>query len=132
MWKKIENLNVLYKRCEQDTCCVHIIIMAADAPPSAPRLSRSLSHVIDAHAYGMQCAAMHEIGEGETILTNYWIHPSESIWSYMIKQDGVLKTHTVSGTEAEFRAITFTHEVSDFQRNSYPTTADLSAVNQSK
>jgi hypothetical protein len=68
----------------------------------------------------------------ETILTNYWIGPSESTWSYIIKQDGVLKTYTVSGTEAEFRAITFTHEVGDFQRDSYPTTADLSAVNQNK
>ena len=104
--------------------------MAAEAL-SAPRLTRSLSHVDEAHENGMQCAAMHEIGEGETILTNYWIHLSQSMWSYMIKQDGVLKTHTVYGTEAEFRAITFTHEVSDFQRDSYPTTADLSA-NQNK
>ena len=110
--------------------------MAAEAPsaeaPSAPRLTRSLSHVDDAHANGMECAAMHEIGEGETILTNYWIHLSQSMWSYMIKQDGVLKTHTVYGTEAEFRAISFTHVVSDFQPDSYPTTADLSAVNQNK
>ncbi|NDH07775.1 hypothetical protein EBX93_17985 [bacterium] len=102
------------------------------AAPSAPRLMRSLSHTNEAHANGMQCAVKYEIGEGETILTNYWIHPSESIWSYMIKQDGVLKTHTVSGTEAEFRAISFTHVVSDFQPDSYPTVADLSAVNQNK
>lgn len=122
----------MYKRREQDTCCVHITIMAADAPLSGLRLTRSLSHGDEAHANGMQCAAKYEIGEGETILINYWIGPSGSTWSYIIKQDGVLKTYTVSGTEAEFRAITFTHEVSDFQRDSYPTTADLSAVNQNK
>lgn len=129
--EKIENNKNIIKRCEQDTCCVRITIMAAQAH-TILRLTRSLSHGDEAHANGMQCAAKYEIGEGETILTNYWIGPSESTWSYIIKQDGVLKTYTVSGTEAEFRAITFTHEVSDFQRDSYPTTADLSAVNQNK
>ena len=107
--------------------------MAAEAPtPTRLTLTRSLSHADAAHANGMECAAKYEIGECETILTNFWIDPSESTWSYIIKQDGVLKTYTVSGTEAEFRAISFTHVVSDFQPDSYPTVADLSAANQNK
>ncbi len=107
--------------------------MAADAPPSAPPpLVRSLSRADDARENGMQCAAKYEISEGETILINYWIGPSESTWSYIIKQDGALKTYTVSGTEAEFRAITFTHDTNSFQRDSSPTVAELSAVNQNK
>jgi len=96
-------------------------------------LTRSLSHADAAHANGMQCAAKYEIGERETILTNFWIGPDgATTWSYIIKEDGMLNTYTLTGTEAEFRAITFTHEVSDFQRDSYPTTADLSAANQNK
>ena len=105
--------------------------MAAGLTP--PRLTRSLSHVDDAHANGMRCAVKYEIGERETILTNFWIGPDgAAIWSYIIKEDGVLNTYNVSGTEAEFRAISFTHVVSDFQPDSYPTVADLSAVNQNK
>ena len=99
--------------------------MAANLTP--PRLTRSLSHVDDAHANGMRCAVKYEIGERETILTNFWIGPDgATMWSYIIKEDGVLNTYNISGTEAEFRAISFTHNVCDFRHDSYPVFAELS------
>ena len=97
------------------------------AAPAPFRLTRSLSHTDDAHANGMRCAITYEIGERETILTNFWIGPDgATTWSYIIKKDGVLNTYTLSGTEAEFRAISFTHNVCDFRHDSYPVFAELS------